>query len=121
MKILVVDDEIEICNILYDFFRPKGYEVVKATGGKEALEKVRSEAPNLVFLDIMMPDMNGIEVLKQIKEIDKSIIVIMVTVVKDEKTAEKAIAQGAYDYMTKPLSFDYLEKTAIMAELESKK
>jgi len=121
MRILIVDDEIEICNIFYDFFTPKGYEVIKTTSGKEALEKVKSQKPDLVFLDIRMPEMDGIEVLKKIKETDKSIIVIMVTVLKDEATAKKAIKLGAYDYVTKPLSFDYLEKAAVLAELETRK
>lgn len=121
MKILIVDDEIEVCNIFYDFFTPKGYEVTKATSGKEALEKIRAEKPDLVFLDIRMPQMDGIEALKEIKKINKSVTVIMVTVLKDEETAKKAIKLGAYDYVTKPLSFDYLEKAAVLAELEAKK
>jgi two-component system response regulator (stage 0 sporulation protein F) len=120
MKLLIVDDEMEICNIFYDFFTPKGYEVIKATSGKEAIEKVKTEKPDLVFLDIRMPQMNGIEVLKQIKQIDKSIAIIMITVVKEEKIAKKAMELGAYDYVTKPLSFDYLEKAAVLVELNLK-
>ena len=117
IKILIVDDELEICNIFYDFFTPKGYEVIKATSGKEAIELVKTEKPNLVFLDIRMPVMDGMEVLKQIKEIDQSSTVIMVTVLKDEKTAKNALKLGAYDYVTKPLSFEYLEKAAVLVEL----
>lgn len=120
MKILTVDDEMEICNILYDFFTPKGYEVIKAQSGKEAIEKVNAQKPDLVFLDIRMPEMDGLEVLKQIKKIDKSIIVVMLTVLKDEVTAKKAVKLGAFDYITKPLSFDYLEKIAVLTELELK-
>jgi len=117
MNILIVDDEIEICSIFYDFFTPKGHNVMKATSGKEALEILKKQKPNLVFLDIRMPEMGGIEVLKEIKKIDNSIVVIMVTVVNDEIMAKKAIKLGAYDYVTKPLSFDYLEKAAILADL----
>jgi len=120
MKMLVVDDEIEICNIFYDFFAPKGHEVIKATSGKAALEKIKAEKPNLVFLDIRMPEMDGIEVLKQIKQIDNAIAVIMVTVLNDEETAKNAIKLGAYDYVTKPLSFDYLEKAALLVDLNLK-
>jgi len=120
MKILIVDDEIEICNIFDDFFSAKGYEVIKAVSGKEAIEKAKTQKPNLVFLDIRMPKMDGIEVLKEIKKIDKSITVVMVTVLKDEEIAQKAIKLGAYDYVTKPISFDYLEKAAVLAELEAK-
>ena len=121
MKMLVVDDEIEICNIFYDFFAPKGHEVIKATSGKAALEKIKAEKPNLVFLDIRMPEMDGIEVLKQIKQIDNAITVIMVTVLNDEETAKNAIKLGAYDYVTKPLSFDYLEKAALLVDLNLRK
>ena len=118
--ILAVDDEVEICNIIYDFFTPKGYEVIKATSGKEAIERVKTQKPDLVFLDIRMPQMDGLEVLKQIKQIDRSITVIIVTVLKDEAIAKKALKLGAYDYVTKPISFDYLEKAVVLAELESR-
>lgn len=117
MKILIVDDEIGICNIFYDFFTKEGYEVIKSTSGKEALAKVVSEKPELVFLDIRMPGMDGLEVLKEIKKIDKSIVVIMETVLNDEESAKKAIELGAYDYVSKPLSFDYLEKAAVLINL----
>jgi DNA-binding response OmpR family regulator len=120
MKILTVDDEIEVCNIFYDFFTPKGHEVIKATSGQEAIEKVKDQNPDLVFLDIKMPEMDGLEALKQIKAIDKSISVIMVTVLMDEEIAKKAIKLGANDYITKPLSFDYLEKSVVLVELERK-
>jgi DNA-binding response OmpR family regulator len=120
IKILVVDDELEIGNIFYDFFTPKGYEVIKATSGEEAIKLVKTENPNLVFLDIRMPVMDGMEVLRQIKEIDQSIAVVMITVLNDEKTAKNALELGAYDYVTKPLSFDYLEKAAVLVELHLK-
>lgn len=121
MKIMVVDDEIELCNVVYDFFSSKGYEVIKSTNGKDAIEKAKSQKPNLVFLDIRMPGMDGFEVLKEIKKIDPAITVIMETVINDKESAEKAIALGAKDYVTKPLSFDYLEKAVFIAELETKK
>lgn len=121
MRILVIDDEIEMCNIVEIFFTKKGYEVIKSTNGKDAIEKVRNQNPHLVFLDIRMPGMDGLEVLKEIKKIAPSTIVIMETVINDEEIAEKAIELGAKDYVTKPLSFDYLEKAAFLAELETKK
>lgn len=85
------------------------------------MDKVGTEKPNLVFLDIKMPQMDGLEVLKRIKQMDKTISVVMITVLNDEATAQKAIAMGAYDYVVKPLSFDYLEKAAILVELYTKK
>lgn len=120
MKMLIVDDEIEICNIFCDFFKPKGYDVIKATSGNEAMEKVKTQKPDLVFLDIRMSPMDGLEVLRRIKQIDESIIVIMETVLQEEGMAKEAIKLGAYEYVTKPLSFDYLEKLVILAELDMK-
>lgn len=120
MKILIVDDEIEMCNFIYDFFTPRGHEVIKATNGKDAIAQVMLLKPNLVFLDIRMPGMSGIEVLKEIRKVDKSMPVIMTTVLKDEETAEKTIELGANDYVTKPVSFDYLEKIVTLADLEAK-
>lgn len=118
MKILVVDDEIEICNVVYDFFIRKGCTVIKATDGKEAIEKVKAEKPDLVFLDIRMNKMDGLEALKQIRSFNKKVNIVMATVLNDEDTAKTAIKLGASDYVTKPLSFDYLEKIVTLTELK---
>ncbi len=114
LKILTVDDEIGIDSFFYDFFTARNYEVFTASGGKEALEIVRKEKPRLVFLDINMRGMNGIETLKKIKEIDKNISVIMVTGLKDDAVKAEAMASGADDYITKPLSMEYLDKVVFL-------
>ncbi len=120
MKILVVDDEIELCNLVEDYLVPKGHQVIKSTKPKEALEIIKTNPPELVLLDIRMPEMSGFEVLKAIKRIDQTIPVIMVTVLNDEGSGQKAMELGAKDYITKPLSFDYLEKAILMCEIERK-
>lgn len=110
-KVLVVDDEANICNLLAKFLPSKGYSVITASSGEEAIKKVQREKPNLVLLDICLPDMNGLEVLQRIKVIDKSIGVIMATALKEDEIGQKALESGADDYLTKPIDFEFLEKS----------
>lgn len=108
-RILVVDDEIEICEILKEFLSKKGYDVDTATDGKTAITKVKEIRPHIILLDIKMPEMDGIQALKEIKKIDPAVGVIMITAVGDEELAKRAFEMGAYDYILKPVDFDYLE------------
>ena len=108
-RILVVDDEIEVCNVLRDFLTVKGYEVYTASDGRSAVAKVKEIRPHIVLLDIMMPGMDGLETLKEIRKADPRVGVIMVTAIFDEELGKRAIELGAYDYITKPVSLDYLE------------
>jgi len=113
-KILTVDDQMGIDSFFYEFFSVRSYEVFNALSGKEAIEVVRKEKPRIVLLDINMKGMNGIETLKKIKEIDKNIVVIMVTGVKDDDVINEALSAGADDYITKPLSLEYLDKVVML-------
>jgi DNA-binding NtrC family response regulator len=115
-KILVVDDEIEACDVLKEFLISKGYEVDTALDGPTAIEKVKAVSPHIVLLDLIMPGMGGTEVLKEIKQIDPKIGVIMVTVVSEHEKAKETIDLGAYDYITKPVDLDYLE-TVLMVKI----
>ncbi len=115
-RILVVDDEIEQCNVLKKFLSLKGYEVDTATSGSAAIDKVKQVRPHIVLLDIRMPEMDGIEVLQEIKKADPAVGVIMVTGVTDHEEAKKTLELGAYDYITKPVDFDYLE-TVLMVKI----
>jgi DNA-binding NtrC family response regulator len=115
-RILVVDDEIEACNALKDFLTMKGYDVDTALDGPTALEKVKQSRPHIVLLDMIMPGMGGIEVLKKIKKVDPEIGIIMVTVVTDHEQAKETLALGAYDYITKPVDLNYLE-TVVMVKI----
>ena len=108
-KILVVDDEPAIVETLCEFLTSKEYEVISASNGNEALTKVRTEKPHLVLLDIRMPGADGLKVLREIKEIDPSVRVIMATGVGDMETTRRAMELGAYDYITKPFNLEYLE------------
>lgn len=114
-KVLVVDDEPVVCNTLEKFLIKKGHKVSTVLTGKEALKKVKKEKPNVVLLDIRMPDIDGVELLKRIKKIDKKIGVIMITAVKEDDLANKCMNElGAFDYITKPLSLDYLDSVLLL-------
>jgi two-component system response regulator (stage 0 sporulation protein F) len=110
-KILVVDDERDICDFVSNFFQERGYTVITAVNGDEALSIVKSERPDLVLLDIKMKGMDGIAALKHIKEFDKNIKVIMVTALGEQDKIDEACRLGACEYITKPLMLDQLEQT----------
>lgn len=109
-KLLVVDDETEICEFLKSFFEEREYEVYTANTGEEAIEGVRNLTPQLVLLDVHMPGMDGMNVLKEIKQNHPEIKVIMVTALETREKIEEAMRLGADNYITKPLSLEYLEK-----------
>lgn len=113
-KILTVDDQMGIDSFFYEFFTARNYEVFNALSGKEALKIVEKEKPRIILLDINMRGMDGIETLKKIREIDKDVVIIMVTGVKDDDVMKKAYELGANDYITKPLSLEYLDKVVLL-------
>ena len=110
-RVLVVDDEPDAVELLQEFRTAKGYEVITASNGEEALRKVKEDRPHLILLDVRMPKLNGLEVLKQVREIDHEVGVIMVTAVNEEETGRQALKLGAFDYLTKPLDLKYLERS----------
>lgn len=108
-KILVVDDEVKECELLRRFFEKKGYTVITSNNGMDAIEKVQNESPDVMLLDIKMPGMDGVEVLKCVREFNKKIGIIMVTAVMDEDIAKSAMKLGADEYITKPIDLEHLE------------
>lgn len=108
-RILVVDDDVEICSVLQDFLQSKGYEVYTVGDGITAQKHVKEVKPHIVLLDVTMPGMDGLATLQELKKIDPSVGVIMITAVLDESLAKRALTLGAYEYITKPLDFNYLE------------
>jgi len=117
-RILVVDDEVEACNVLEEFLSSKGHEVFTALDGPTAISKVEEAKPDIVLLDMIMPGMGGIDVLKEIKKLDPGVTVIMVTVVTDHEQAKKTLELGAYDYITKPVDLNYLENVVMVKLLD---
>ena len=117
-RMLVVDDQVGIVSFLYDFFTQKGYDVLQATSGNDAIRNVKKNSPNFVLLDVKLGwGKDGIQVLKLIKEIAPDIRVIMMTSVADEDVIEEAFKLGADDYIIKPFSLKYLEKVVMLKVL----
>ncbi len=108
MKIMVVDDEVDVVDFLSHFLTRLGFETVKATCGKEAIERFAEHVPEWVFLDMKMPDMNGIDVLKRLKEISPGLKALMITGRDDDSAKESARELGVLDYIIKPLSLEEL-------------
>jgi two-component system alkaline phosphatase synthesis response regulator PhoP/two-component system response regulator VicR len=106
LKVLVCDDERHIVRLIQVNLERQGYNVVTAFDGKEGLEKIRSEKPNLVVLDVMMPYMDGFEVLKTIRREPEteSLPVIMLTAKAQDKDVFEGYHYGADMYLTKPFN-----------------
>jgi len=102
-KILAVDDEERMLRFIRLNLEHDGFQVIEATRGHEALDKMRTDMPDLILLDIMLPDLDGFEVLKMVREIS-NIPVIMLTAKGEEDDRVKGLELGADDYVTKPFS-----------------
>lgn len=103
-KLLVVEDEISISTLLQFNLEQAGFQVVTAMDGKSGLEKAESEGPNLIILDLMLPEMDGIEVCKELRQRKLNIPILMLTAKDDEFDKVLGLELGADDYMTKPFS-----------------
>lgn len=102
-RILVVDDEPRMIRFIRMNLELEGYEVTEASNGLEALEQARDQLPDLVILDVMMPELDGFETLRLLREIS-TVPVIMLTVKADEEDKVRGLELGADDYVTKPFS-----------------
>ena len=104
IKIVVIDDNKELADTIKHFLQMRGFIVISAYGGKSGLEAVKKEKPDLIILDIMMPDMDGRDVLVNLKRGNetKDIPVIILTGKDEQFDREYGIELGAYEYITKP-------------------
>lgn len=109
-KLLIADDEQDTCEFVKNFFSKRGFNVLSASNGEEALAVIEKEKPDITLLDIRMPKLDGMQTLKAIKEKDPSREVIMVTCVDDLEKMQEAKKLGAHDYITKPLVLDELAR-----------
>ncbi len=119
-KILVVDDEQSICRGCKIILSENGYDVDISFSGREGLEKILKDSFDLVLLDIKLPDVNGIKILKEINEKKIDICVIMMTGHGTIETAVEAMKNGAFDFITKPFDEKELSKSVLKA-LENRK
>ena len=112
-KILVVDDDPQILTLLAMRLKQRGYEVIEAPDGEKALEEARAKAPDLVLLDVMMPQKNGWEVARELKQDPKTkdIGIVILTAIGEKMNELTSPLYGADAYVDKPFDFDTLEKT----------
>jgi two-component system response regulator HydG len=108
IRILVVDDELIVRESLIGWLKKSGYDVDPASSGTEALKRLKEKDYDLVFLDIKMPDMSGIDVLKSLKELYPHTLVVMITAYGSVETAVEAMKLGASDYLMKPFEPEHL-------------
>ena len=115
--ILVVDDQIQNNELLEAYLVPEGYEIIKATSGEEALQKLADNQIDLILLDVMMPGMDGFEVTRRIRQDPKNKLmpIILVTALKETEDRIQGIKAGCDDYISKP--FDKMELFARIQSL----
>lgn len=108
-RILIVDDELSSLELLEGYLSEKGYDICCAKNGRECIERVKSFDPHILVLDIRLPDAHGLDILKELKEGEKSPHIIIITAFHDMSTTIKAIKLGAFEYIPKPIDVDELE------------
>ncbi len=101
-KVLIADDALFTRKVLREILEAEGCEVIEAINGRDAVNKFKEEHPDLVLLDISMPEMDGIATLRSIKEIDSSAKVVMVSAMGQSSTVQEALKSGACDFIVKP-------------------
>ena len=104
--LMIVDDEDKICWFLSRFFDARGFHTVIANSGYAAIEKLHTEAPDYLILDLRMPDVSGFDILKLAKERYPNLNVVVVTACDDAETAKTAFRLGASDFVTKPFGMN---------------
>jgi DNA-binding NtrC family response regulator len=119
-NILVVDDQESIRHFIQKALEDEGYEVASAATGGDAIRMIETDLPDLVLLDLRLPDTHGLDVLKRAKEVADELTVIIMTAFGDVESAVRAMKMGAFDYVTKPI---HLEQLSLLVEkgLESQK
>ncbi len=110
INLLVCEDDEDICRTFSEYLESEGYEVESATNGKEALKKAEEKRFSIALIDIMMPEMDGIELMRRLKELTPDIDAIIITAHSSFNTAVSALRLGAYDYLKKPVKLDEVGK-----------
>ena len=119
-NILIVDDNVSLCKTLTYILKRKGHTVVTAKDGLDAIEKVKENHVDIIFMDIKMPLMNGVETYKRIKKIRPTSVVIMMTAYSVDELIQEALKEGAYGILYKPLDIEKV-LTIIKTAMEKKK
>ena len=114
--ILVVDDESDVRELLRKFLTRRGYEVDTASDGMAAIEAIRKNHPDIVLLDIRLPKIDGLSVLRRLRDDADDVAIITMSGIADEDMARQSLELGAADFITKPFNLPYLE-TSLLAKL----
>ena len=114
IRVLIVDDELFVGELLKEYLSIKGYETEAVSNGEDALTVSEQFQPHIVILDIRMPGMSGMEVLKNIKAKNKETGVIMLSAYGDTETVDEALWLGADHYLQKPMNLQHLVETLIL-------
>jgi two-component system response regulator (stage 0 sporulation protein F) len=117
-SILIVDDEQPVLEVLSEYFSGQGYDVRTAASGAAALTAVQRARPDLVLLDVRMPGMDGVEVLRRLRATHEGLAVVMVTANEDVALARETLKIGAFDYVAKPFDFAYLDRAVTAGLLQ---
>ncbi len=117
-KLLIVDDELDVREFAANFFKKRKINVSTASSGREALDLILKENPDLILMDVRMNEMNGVEALRKMREADNQTRVIMVTGVENGETVKEAQDLGVIGYIHKPLVLQELE-SIVMKELKA--
>ncbi|NQT89786.1 MAG: response regulator [Candidatus Omnitrophica bacterium] len=117
-SVMVVDDDKEIADMVNSFLTSEGYSCQSIYESRKAFSIIKAQRPDLIFLDIVMPSMDGIELLDQIKQLSKNIRVVMMSGVTDRDVCMEAITKGASGYITKPFSLQQLRVTVLTTLME---
>jgi DNA-binding response OmpR family regulator len=96
---------------LAEYLEDKGYEVFQATTGDDALRLLKEVRPHMMLLDIRMPEMDGLEILRRVRQFDQEVGIIMITAFHDVGMAQEALKLGASDFVIKPVELGYLEES----------
>jgi len=109
-RVLVIDDEERFCALLCAMFQERGYNVASASTSTEALAQVEAFHPDVILMDIMMPGLSGLDLLKVVRDRPFPPRVIMVTATAEDQAAQQAMRDGAEAFVCKPVNFDTLER-----------
>ena len=114
-SILIVDDEPDIGTMLTEALRPRGYKVEVALHAGDAVMLASLERPDAVILDLMLPEISGEQIFQQLRELDGSIAIVLLTGMADETVARALLRAGAFDYLRKPPDFERLHTAISLA------
>ena len=108
--VLVIDDDEKICWAFQEFLEDEGFRSIVANSAEDGLQKIKTESPDIILLDVRLPGMDGLEALKKIKQISPDTYVIIMTAYRSPDTTIKSMQLSAYDFLPKPIDLDKVKE-----------